>query len=406
MTALRMERRARVLGREGFVMPAVVFVFVIVSVLAVVTLRLASDEQRASRALRESGTALYAAEAGVHLVWATQADSGGTVADSAVASLAGGDSVDLGWRTLPDGAGYRAVIHRVDDGGQELYLLVIESRGAGPLGGHHAVSFALTKISSAVSVPGAFVGQGIFDVGSGGGVVVDGNDNVPPGWGGVCDPPGPAVPGIRMRDTTKLNETGAPSLLGTPPLDEDPAWGTPAFDSLWNDLVTLADKVYPPSASSTILNNIGPVVTGGVCDASVLDNWGAPTDPTHPCFDYFPIIHVENARVFGPGRSGQGILLVDCTAAGQCDLELENGFTFYGLILVKGEFELETGAAGTFPSHVYGAVIADNYGLPTKTSKIWTGSTVRYSSCVLQRIGAGSGSLGPLVSRAWGELLR
>ena len=55
---------SRVAGREGFVLPAVVFALAIMGVLAVASLRTADDEHRPSRALRESRAALSTAGAG------------------------------------------------------------------------------------------------------------------------------------------------------------------------------------------------------------------------------------------------------------------------------------------------------------------------------------------------------
>lgn len=79
-------------------------------------------------------------------------------------------------------------------------------------------------------------------------------------------------------------------------------------------------------------------------------------------FGYFPIIYIQNTRLKTyNGQSGQGILLVDVAGAGKGDLEIENGFTFYELILVKGEFERETGT-GTNRTALHGALMVDNHG--------------------------------------------
>lgn len=168
MTVLATDRKSRPAGRDGFVLPAVIFVLAIMSILAVAGLRTANDEQRSSRALRESGAALYAAEAGLNEVWPT-------CNESLLGGLNPGDSLDFGWHTLPDRAQYRAVIHRVDDaagavwglaapGGQHVYLLVVESRGAGPWGGQRVLRLVLTPTSifapKAIAVGGDFTISG------------------------------------------------------------------------------------------------------------------------------------------------------------------------------------------------------------------------------------------------------
>src|SRR3954469_16727847 len=102
-------------------MPTVVFAITIMSVIAVVSLNTASDERRASRAIRESTLAMYAAEAGLSQTY-------GTWPAAAVAPLKPGDSLDLGWHGLPNKAAYRSVIHRVDKGGLQEYSVVVQGR--------------------------------------------------------------------------------------------------------------------------------------------------------------------------------------------------------------------------------------------------------------------------------------
>ncbi len=151
-------KTSRVAGREGFVLPAVVFALAIMGVLAVASLRTADDELRSSRAVRESGAALYAAEAGASMVR-------GTLIDSITAALtASGDSTDLGWLALPGGASYHALIRRVDDGGDSLaatYTLSVEGRGAGLWGGQRAITMALTAVT--IILPALTSAIGVVD---------------------------------------------------------------------------------------------------------------------------------------------------------------------------------------------------------------------------------------------------
>ena len=120
-------------------MASVIFALAIMSVLAAVALNTAGDERRSSRALRESGAVLYASEAGLNEVLPA-------CTDTLVGSMAAGDSMDFGWRTLGNGATYHAVLHKTDDGSsQDMFLLFVNGRGAGPLGGQRALSLALTR---------------------------------------------------------------------------------------------------------------------------------------------------------------------------------------------------------------------------------------------------------------------
>ena len=115
-------------NRAGFVLPTVIFAITIMSVVVVVALTTAADERRASRATREATLAMYAAEAGLRATY-------GAWPIATVKNLASGDSADLGWTTLANRAAYRAVIHRVDNGGLKQYTVVVQGRRTDPFAG-------------------------------------------------------------------------------------------------------------------------------------------------------------------------------------------------------------------------------------------------------------------------------
>jgi hypothetical protein len=114
--------------RQGFVLPTVILAITVMSVITVVSLSTASDERRASRATRESTLAMYAAEAGLSQTY-------GAWPAASVNNLKPGDSLDLGWNTLPNKAAYRSVIHRVDKGGLQEYNVVVQGRRTDPTAG-------------------------------------------------------------------------------------------------------------------------------------------------------------------------------------------------------------------------------------------------------------------------------
>jgi len=126
--------------RRGFVLPAVMFALAMMGLLAVVALRTADDERRSERALRESGVALYADEAGLRSTL-------GAWPSSAVQALSPGDSLNLGWQLLPNRSSHRVVIHRVDNGGLNEYAVVVQAKGPGPLGGQSTVVEMVTGVS-------------------------------------------------------------------------------------------------------------------------------------------------------------------------------------------------------------------------------------------------------------------
>jgi type II secretory pathway pseudopilin PulG len=148
-------------NRKGFVLPTVIFAVTIMSVIAVVTLSTASDERRTSRASRESTLAMYAAEAGLRQTF-------GAWPVGAAGGLKPGDSLDLGWQSLPNKAAFRAVIHRVDGGGLQEYAVIVQGRRTDPTAGIITISGAVGAVPTfkyAVSTDSALYldNGGLFD---------------------------------------------------------------------------------------------------------------------------------------------------------------------------------------------------------------------------------------------------
>jgi len=148
-------------NRKGFVLPTVIFAVTIMSVIAVVTLSTSSDERRTSRASRESTLAMYAAEAGLRQTY-------GAWPVAAVSALKPGDSLDLGWQTLPNKAAFRTVIHRVDGGGLQEYAVIVQGRRTDPTAGIMTIAGAVGAVPTfkyAVSTDSALYlnNGGLFD---------------------------------------------------------------------------------------------------------------------------------------------------------------------------------------------------------------------------------------------------
>ncbi len=393
--------RSKLGEREGFVVPIVIFALVLTSVLAVAALVTADDTRRSSRAMLESSWALYAAEAGLNATLAAWDDT-------LVSGLQPGDSVDLGWRTMENGASYRVVIHRFDMAGELIYTLTSQGRSGGPLGGQRTIEYTLRGVNAPICCSSAVIGGGRpgavepgheeveLDSAGLGGVVVNGMDTVPATWGSACAS-GPDLPGLQWRDTTPgvVEIKNGAVVAGNPPIVENPAidsttlfdWGRFNYDSL----VARADAVLPPLVNDI---TVGPVTgpTPGTCDTSVATNWGAPLDPSSPCYDYFPIIHAPgNLEIEGPTPgAGQGILLVDG------NLEIEQDFQFYGIIIVMGKVEFEHNV------QIYGGVIAGS------KLEVEDGASVRFSQCAVDRALKNNGLMitKSLADRSWVEVIR
>ena len=115
--------------RKGSASAIAVFALIFMGLLAVAGLETAVNERRGAAAAVQSVEALYAAEAGLNSVL-------GNWPAAQFVSIVAGDSLDLGWDTLPNGARYRAVIRRYDDNvTQQMRAIKVEAQAPGRLGG-------------------------------------------------------------------------------------------------------------------------------------------------------------------------------------------------------------------------------------------------------------------------------
>ena len=383
--------------RGGFALPAVLVLLMVLSTISAFYVASGSNEQRNGRAMRESARSFYAADAGVNAVLAEWKP---LLYDSLLSVP--GDSADLGWRTLVNGATYKAVFIRVDGGdiGPPIHTLRVVGRGAGLFGGSTTI-FREIMFGNDFSVDATITGGVNADelevdsIGLGT-VTVSGRDTIPAQWAseGICGPLADK-PGAVWWDTMTVDIDGSSGSVfdGAPPLVEDPTLNMTdlmTFGSFtYDDLVAMADITFP---EIEIDLGIGPTLLAGKCDTGNRYNWGDPLDPTSPCFDYFPIIHfTDEVEITTTGGVGQGIMLVDN------ELEIENmtfPFDFYGLIIQRGpgaegmEFE-EPGI------NIYGAMIAGG------EVEIEDGAAFRYSQCAVRRALEAHNMIDGLMERGW-----
>src|SRR5207244_12220893 len=137
--------------------------------------------------------------------------------------------------------------------------------------------------------------------------------------------------GMRAGIGDTVSTSGNGTIVGLPPVKVDPTLGDSTFskygDVSYSQLAARASLTLPGQNFS---NSIGPVVTNGQCDRTVVTNWGDGVNPTQPCGSYFPIIHLTGTSTIN-GVQGQGILLVDG------DLNIQGGFQWFGLTIIKGD---------------------------------------------------------------------
>ncbi len=173
-------------GESGVALPAVILVVALLTIVAIGSITTVSEEVKASRFMRESSRAFYAAEAGLEYVMATW--------DSAQydAQLVNpGDTLALGWIELPENrTAFQAVLQRVDDGsGGERYGVRVMGRAGISSGTMRSVS-TVVNVTGGSSNPfewGIFGDEGVTinhggpingPVGSNKDVKITGNANV------------------------------------------------------------------------------------------------------------------------------------------------------------------------------------------------------------------------------------
>jgi hypothetical protein len=301
-------------------------------------------------------------------------------------------------------AGSAAAIVRVVRLSDAVFLVTSEaSSGTGLASGSRRRVASLLKLSIPnVRVNGALTARGTTKVG--GSALMIGRDTLYPGWDCPAPAAGAGVAGLAVPAWANITLGGTCAnylcVQGTPQakLGTEMADTSTYFsygDYQWNNLVAMANKTMSPGPHT----GVGPRYANGACDTGNLLNWGEPNKvtvgPPGACENYYPIIYAPGDLKIN-GDRGQGILLVNGS------LEVQGGFQFYGLIIVRGE--LRTAGTG---GHFNGTVMAANVavgGVTSSTNSVTGNATFRYSSCALQSALRGSATPVPMRDRAWVEL--
>lgn len=375
--------------RDGFALPVAVFALVILGVLVTGGFFVARQEHRIGISGDQAATALYMAERGIANVvgdapFTMFSDLAVWSDTTVVQSLDEGDVNVTITRT-----GNRTFFFESDG---------TVTRGGSVLGGANRRIGMVGKIFAADLDPPAALTT-VDGLRIGGSSEIDGNDDVPGGWDGICDPAAMEdKPGVLMDDTTAITYDGKSySVDGNPALAEEDTLTSEDLlmfgDLTWDDLVALADKVLT-DLSVTITQPDSVLVNGSYKCNKIESNWGDPLNPGAVCGNYFPIIYAPGNLSINSGSAGQGILLVEG------DLMLNGGYLFYGPVFVKGTLTTQ-GTGG----HIQGGVVAANADIDA--SKVSGNALVQYSSCTVEQAVLNNPALArirPLADRSWVDL--
>jgi type II secretory pathway pseudopilin PulG len=366
--------------RRGAALPAALIVLVVLSLIGTGAFLVVSNHYRSAKMAASERVALGAAENGLEM--ARSAKSGG-----GWDSVAVGDSVIVPAMSTPGGGSATAVVVK-----RSTTQYTVTSTGTGPQGMQRRLMAPMRKIKFNLGMTSGVTLFGHLSMG--GHSTISGVDVNPAGP--VCPPTHDTLPGISTNAAGNVSSSGAATLIGKPPTQVDTSI-TPAKLSNFGGgsldaLAAMANIVLPGGSSASP----GPVLAGTTCNTSVNSNWGDPTTPASPCYNYMPIIHVLGDLSLG-GGSGQGILIVDgnLTAA-------SNG-VFYGPVIVRGTFRI----SGT--PRFYGGVMALNGDINTYQDNVIGNELIQFSSCSIARATQGNvllNRLRPLSRHGWADLGR
>jgi hypothetical protein len=331
----------------------------------------------------------------------------------------GGETIEVGPVTLPNGSAYRGTVTRIDDApegdtdSERYYLIRMTGLSPAPHVGEEVrnrqammlrVRYYDFCCSAAIQAKG--------DLEQAGNTEIDGTNEEPLAWAGECDSvDNSSVAGVEVEcDTCYTSEGVQDTTYGDPATLVDTTLQSETLTE-WDEvnfefLASKATKVYAhgATASPTVPATTTDPFTGlPICDGSVKSNWGEPTDPLHDCFDYFPMIYGEGDLLLEGNTYGQGMLVVEG------NLFIKGSYTFYGIILVKGHLVLEGTTATGGPKIIGSAVVAGQTapGDSITASRVGGDAAIQYSACSVSRAKrfAELARKEPLPLRNWTEAL-
>lgn len=387
---------------QGFALPAAIFALLVVALLVVGGFYLSSQEQRIGQSSERTAEARLLAEDGLNSFLALRTDEAFLEAMSEMEAW----GEPASFRSEQGQGEWVVDLQRLADRTYRIESTGRVTRGGRLAGAERVLTTVTRNVAPSFDVDvtdipadAALETRGAVDVR--GNAQIIGLDSAPNQWGGIggeaCE--GYELsnrPGVITTQGSSVDTGGAGTIVGSPddyvlqPDVADPDDFMDFGDTSWDDLVAVA-QAQNKSVPGGTFPNVGPSYTeNDVCDTSNPYNWGEPHRQADreldgvpyqyaesDCWHYFPIIHIQgNAQMGGGGQSGgrgQGILLVDG------NLNMNGGFEFYGLILVKGTIETQGNG-----NRIIGSVRAQNEA-NLESSDYAGGSILQYSSCAVSR---------------------
>lgn len=366
-------------GRSGFALPATLLAMFVIGAIVTGGFYMSSQEHNVSLSTELGAQALQAAEYGLE-----ESVAGFTTGDVEPLALGAAHLLRTGtvWNgfTGSSTAVGEYAVHVVPLGGR-VYL--VQSEGAVTRGnrvGRRRVAKLVRAdklelpYKSALTVYGKLAVQGNS--------LISGHDEC------TTD----AVTGVVAESDTLVSggDDSKERIVGEPKVYGDPSLLATVEEQLDIDALT-AQRTLEATGEKSIAASTIEVNGEQVCNKEDPNNFGAPNDPTHPCHDYFPVIHAPGNLHLNTGN-GQGILIVDG------DLELAGHVNFSGVVIVRGSFRIRGTGQGT--GKISGTVIAlGDSQIDTESTTIGD-AQVSYDSCSIAEA-LGSLAVRPFGERAW-----
>ncbi len=395
----------RVLQNErGMALALAIVALVVVGALVAGAFFAGTQEQRVGENSRRVLTSFGVAEAGALEVVRTWQDSTGVFNSLAYYPSAAPPSTRT-WAPVhsPSNTGaYSGTLYKLND---QIFLIDMTGTDSAPGLSSQQVAWLqrrgggasqrlglLTSIRTLQMDIKASLTSGRGDALSGN-ANIDGNDHTPPGWL-TCGALDSSKAGIRTDTSMSISTGGSSVVTGTPPVMRDPNVTDSTF-SKYGDVTyaSLAARAQITLPGQNFSNNIGPVVTGGACDKSVVTNWGDGVGGG-PCASYFPIVHITSDATIN-GVQGQGILLVDGS------LSVQGGFQWFGITIIRGTFS--TAGGGSPDAHFWGTTMVQD-SVVVGTNTLTGHANLLYSKCAILKALDATGVATMMRSRGWVQL--